>query len=65
MNTFLFYLVLLMPGTDKPTLVLMQVHPTAAECLVVLERAPADVRGKFACIEINMAPVAILERNKV
>ncbi len=65
MNVFMFYLVMLIADTEKPTLVLMQAHPTAAECLAVLERAPKDIANKFACIEINMTPVAILERNKL
>ncbi len=65
MNGFIFFLVMLIPNTDMPTIVLVQAHHTAAECLAIVERAPADIKGKFSCIEINLTPEAILERNKI
>ena len=65
MNSFLFYLVMLIPNTERPTIVLLQVHDTAAECHVVLAKAPADVKDKFACIEINLTPQPINPRNKI
>lgn len=56
MTGFLVFLVLLMPNTDKPTIVLMVPFETAKEGNHVLEMAPKDQRDSFACIRIDMKP---------
>lgn len=57
MLTFMVFLVMLIPDTDKPTLVLMAPFHTAKECNAVLEKAPAEHKDKFACIRVDTGPL--------
>ncbi len=56
MSAFMFYLVMLIPNTERPTSVLMMPFHTATECNAMLARAPKEYKDKWACIEINMSP---------
>lgn len=53
-GTFIIFLVLLVPGTEKPTLVLMHHFDTVEECHKILDKAPPEVKDKFACIAIDL-----------
>lgn len=57
MTNFLVFLVLLIPGTDTPTIALLMPFHSAKECNVALASAPKDGANKFACIKIDLAPL--------
>lgn len=50
------FLVMLIPNTDQPVIVLMQAYQSARECNTVLKQVPADQRDKWACIKIDLKP---------
>lgn len=55
MISALIFLVMLLPDTERPVLVLMTSFPTARECNEVLKHAPTD-GNKYACIKIDLKP---------
>jgi hypothetical protein len=50
------FLVMLVPETDRPPLVLFQSFETVKECNVILDMAPADQRNRWACMKIDVKP---------
>lgn len=56
MNSFMFFLVMLVPNTDLPTIVLVQSFDNVAECQAVIAKAPADIKAKFSCMSIDVRP---------
>lgn len=53
---FLVFLVMSIPNTSKPAIVLMAPFETVKECQQVLDRAPKDQKDRFACVKIDMRP---------
>lgn len=53
---FIVFLVMNIPDTTKPTIVLMAPFQTVKECQAVVDMAPKDQKGRFACIRIDMRP---------
>jgi hypothetical protein len=54
--SFIVFLVMNIPDTEKPTIVLMMALPTVKECQAIVDRAPRDQKDRFACIKVDMRP---------
>ena len=56
MNTAMVFLVLMLSGQERPTMVAMMAYETATECNAVLARAPKDQPNKWVCIRMEYNP---------
>lgn len=60
-GTFMVYLAMNIPGTEQPTISLLMAFPTVKECRAILDKAPKEHAGKFACIRVDVRPESELD----